>query len=133
METQPRQAPKREGCKEAILALLEQHGGEMPVKELEDELREMGYTYGTVRKAKEQLKGEQVISFHQFGSHDSKQWKVHVHSHLHGIFLSYIGASGGTRINTGFLAHLYISLSQARGQRLLCCPKRGTYVPPFLE
>ena len=37
--------------------------------------------------------------------------------HLHGIFLSYIGASGGTRINTGFLAHLYISLSQARGQR----------------
>ena len=80
METQPRQAPKREGCKEAILALLEQHGGEMPVKELEEELREMGYTYGTVRKAKKQLKGEQVISFHQFGSHDSKQWKVHVHS-----------------------------------------------------
>ena len=37
--------------------------------------------------------------------------------HLHGIFLSYIGASGGTRINTGFLAHLYISLSQALGQR----------------
>ena len=60
--------------------LLEQHGGEMPVKELDAELREMGYTYGTVRKAKEQLKGEQVISFHQFGSHDSKQWKVHVHS-----------------------------------------------------
>ena len=53
--------------------------------------------------------------------------------HLHGIFLSYIGASGGTRINTGFLAHLYISLSQARGQRVLCCPKRGTYVPPFFE
>ena len=53
--------------------------------------------------------------------------------HLHGIFLSYIGASGGTRINTGFLAHLYISLSQARGQRVLCCPKRGTSVPPFLE
>ena len=42
VQTQPRQAPKREGCKEAILALLEQHGGEMPVKELEEELRERG-------------------------------------------------------------------------------------------
>ena len=51
--------------------------------------------------------------------------------HLHGIFLSYIGASGGTRINTGFFVHSLISLSQARGQRVLCCPKRGTYVPPF--
>ena len=50
METQPRQAPKREGCKEAILALLEQHGGEMPVKELEEELREMAGLCGELRE-----------------------------------------------------------------------------------
>lgn len=29
LQAQPSAAPKREGCKEAILALLEQHGGEM--------------------------------------------------------------------------------------------------------
>ena len=28
---------------------------------------------------------------------------------------------------------MLISISQALGQRLLCCPKRGTYVPPFFE
>mgnify|MGYP005778154801 CR=1 FL=1 len=53
--------------------------------------------------------------------------------HLYGIFLSYIGASGGTRIKPGFFLYLTLSLSQALGQRVLCCPKRGTSVPPFLE
>ncbi len=76
METQPRQAPKREGCKEAILALLEQHGGEMPVKELDAEMEEMGYSYATIRRAKDMLKGEKALSFYQIGSHSSKQWKV---------------------------------------------------------
>lgn len=76
MQTQPRQAPKREGCKEAILALLEQHGGEMPVKELDAEMEEMGYSYATIRRAKDMLKGEKALSFYQIGSHSSKQWKV---------------------------------------------------------
>ena len=51
--------------------------------------------------------------------------------HLHGIFLSYIGASGGTRINTGFLAHLYISLSQALGATAFVLSQEGDIRPPF--
>ena len=35
------------------------------------------------------------------------------------------------RIKPGFLPHFIISISQAWGQRVLCCPKRGTFVPPF--
>lgn len=65
MQTQPRQAPKREGCKEAILALLEQHGGEMPVKELDAEMEEMGYSYATIRRAKDMLKGTFFLSNRQ--------------------------------------------------------------------
>ena len=35
------------------------------------------------------------------------------------------------RIKPGFLPHFIISLSQAWGQRVLCCPKRGTSRPPL--
>ena len=41
--------------------------------------------------------------------------------------------SSQTRMFPGFSGNMAISLSQALGQRLLCCPKRGTYVPPFLK
>ena len=76
METQPRQAPKREGCKEAILALLEQHGGEMPVKELEEGLREMGYSYKVIGQAKAVLKQEQVVSYRCTGKGQEKIWFI---------------------------------------------------------
>ena len=32
---------------------------------------------------------------------------------------------------SGFSGNYAILISPALGQRLLCCPKRGTYVPPF--
>ena len=76
METQPRQAPKREGCKEAILALLEQHGGEMPVKELEDELREMGYSYRTIQRAKTDYKAEGILKFERTDKKGNWFWMV---------------------------------------------------------
>ena len=41
--------------------------------------------------------------------------------------------SSKTQVLCGFEPNSAISLSQALGQRLLCCPKRGTYVPPFWE
>ena len=76
LQAQPSAAPKREGCKEAILALLEQHGGEMPVKELEDELREMGYSYKVIRQAKALLKQEQVVSYRCTGKGQEKIWFI---------------------------------------------------------
>lgn len=76
MQTQPRQAPKREGCKEAILALLEQHGGEMPVKELDAAMEEMGYSYKVIRQAKALLKQEQVVSYRCTGKGQEKIWFI---------------------------------------------------------
>ena len=76
LETQPRQAPKREGCKEAILALLEQHGGEMPVKELEEELGEMGYSERTLRYAKAAVKEDSSAIYKCEGKGTDKQWKL---------------------------------------------------------
>ena len=57
-------------------ALLEQHGGEMPVKELEDELREMGYSYKVIRQAKALLKQEQVVSYRCTGKGQEKIWFI---------------------------------------------------------
>lgn len=82
METQPRQAPKREGCKEAILALLEQHGGEMPVKELDAEMEEMGYSHRTLRRAKDFLKAENQISYYQKGNKE-KIWFIRAAAFFH--------------------------------------------------
>ena len=83
MQTQPRQAPKREGCKEAILALLEQHGGEVPVKELEEELREMGYSYKVIRQAKALLKQRQVVLLTRLYWEKRAGKKILVHSSLY--------------------------------------------------
>ena len=76
METQPRQAPKREGCKEAILALLKQHGGEMPVKELDAEMEEMGYSYRTLRRAKEEMRKNRSIQLRAKTEGTSRCWFV---------------------------------------------------------
>ena len=38
-----------------------------------------------------------------------------------------------TRMFPRKIVNLSFFLSQALGQRVLCCPKRGTYVPPFFE
>ena len=41
--------------------------------------------------------------------------------------------SSKTQVLCGFEPNSAISLSQAQGQRVLCCPKRGDIRPPFLE
>ena len=76
LETQPRQAPKREGCKEAILALLEQHGGEMPVKEMDAEMEEMGYSYRTIQRAKTDYKAEGILKFERTDKKGNWFWMV---------------------------------------------------------
>ena len=45
--------------------------------------------------------------------------------------LSPLGSSSESRIKPGFFLYLTLLISLAWGQRLLCCPKRGTFVPPF--
>lgn len=76
LQAQPSAAPKREGCKEAILALLEQHGGEMPVRELEEELREMGYSYRMWQRVRQQLKNEKRVAYRCEVLDGGRQWHI---------------------------------------------------------
>ena len=57
-------------------ALLEQHGGEMPVKELEEELREMGYSERTLRYAKAAVKEDSSAIYKCEGKGKEKHWKL---------------------------------------------------------
>lgn len=47
--------PRIEDCKETLLLLLDENECRMPVKDLEGKLKEFGYGYHTIRKAKEEL------------------------------------------------------------------------------
>ncbi len=47
--------PRIEDCKETLLLLLDESECRMPVKDLEGKLKEFGYGYHTIRKAKEEL------------------------------------------------------------------------------
>ena len=76
METQPRQAPKREGCKAFIMQKLEENGGRLPAKELEEAANEEGYSYITVQRCKTALKGEGVLRYSQRGSNGEKLWFI---------------------------------------------------------
>ncbi|MCU7651571.1 hypothetical protein ODJ80_01905 [Acutalibacter sp. LFL-21] len=82
MQTQPRQAPKREGCKEAILALLEQHGGEMPSNELIDELKQAGYSIATVRRVRDGMKQEGMLRLFPKGQCGNRQWFIALAAHF---------------------------------------------------
>lgn len=70
--------PKRkEDCKDSILTTLEENGLRMPSKDLEDKLKEQGYSRSTVNRAKAELKEESKIKYvnEGFGG-NSKIWFV---------------------------------------------------------
>lgn len=61
-------APKREDCKEFILHALDEAGGSVKVKELEDDAAACGYSVRTLRRAKDELKHDRTIKFSTVGS-----------------------------------------------------------------
>ena len=63
LQAQPSAAPKREGCKEFLLQKLEENGGSLPAKELEELAREEGFSKITVRRSKEELKAASAIQY----------------------------------------------------------------------
>ena len=69
-------SPKREDCKSWIIKYLSEHGGSCPSKELEDKAKEYGYSFRTLRRAKDELKGEEKIKYFQTGSPQNKIWNV---------------------------------------------------------
>ena len=65
--------------------------------------------------------------------YDLPTWANHYGKWSRHLYDSSTWSNHRTRIKPGFFLYLTLSLSQALGQRLLCCPKRGTFVPPFLN
>ena len=69
-------APKREDCKEWVLSALDDAGGSMPSKELEDSAKAAGYSFRTLRRAKDDLKTTGQIKYFQTGSPKEKVWHI---------------------------------------------------------
>ena len=76
LQAQPPAAPKREGCKEFLLQKLQENGGSLPAKELEELAREEGYTKTTVRHSKGELKDSGFLRFRQECVGREKRWWV---------------------------------------------------------
>lgn len=71
-------APKREDCKEWLQQALIEAGGAMPSKDLEGKAKLAGYSYITLRRAKDELKKAGAIKFFQTGGAKDKVWHVQI-------------------------------------------------------
>lgn len=69
-------APKREDCKNWIIGQLQAAGGDMETALLDGKAKENGYGFKTVKKAKAELKKEEIIKFKQTGIGNDKKWHV---------------------------------------------------------
>ena len=69
-------APKREDCKDWVLSALENSGGSIPSKEPEDSAKAAGYSFRTLRRAKDELKATGQIKYVQTGSPKEKVWHI---------------------------------------------------------
>ena len=69
-------APTRADCKEWIMSELDEAGGALPTKELESKAKMAGYSYATIRRAKDELKRDAAIKFTQTGAGKEKAWRI---------------------------------------------------------
>ena len=69
-------APNRDDCKSWILNRLDAAGGSMPTKDLEDLAKAEGYSYRTLRRAKDELKHDTEIRYYQIGAGKDKTWYI---------------------------------------------------------
>lgn len=69
-------APKREDCKQFLLKLLDENGGRMKSKEMEERAKECGYSQKTIRNAKDELKSSSAIRYKNEGFGAEKVWIV---------------------------------------------------------
>lgn len=68
--------PKRDDCKEWLTNELDAVGGTIASKELESKAKEAGYSFRTLRRAKDELKADGTIKYHQTGSGKEKIWHI---------------------------------------------------------
>ena len=69
-------APKRDDCKEYILHALDEADGSMKSKDLEEQAEKSGYSYKTLRNAKEDLRKNGEIKYRTTGFGKEKTWYV---------------------------------------------------------
>lgn len=69
-------APKRDDCKEYILHALDKAGGSIKSKELEEQVKQAGYSYITIRRAKDDLKKSGEIKYFATGFGKEKTWNI---------------------------------------------------------
>lgn len=69
-------APKREDCKDWILRELDASDIAIPSKDLENRAKLAGYSYITLRRAKDDLKKAGEIKFFQTGGAKDKVWHI---------------------------------------------------------
>lgn len=69
-------APKREDCKQFLLKLLDENGGRIKSKEMEERAKEAGYSQKTIRNAKDDLKNTEAIRYKNEGFGAEKVWIV---------------------------------------------------------
>ena len=74
--TARRSAPQREECKAYILQKLEEAGNTLPSKELEQLVKQAGYSGSTLRRAKKELKESSAIQYENKGNSTNKVWMV---------------------------------------------------------
>ena len=74
--TARRSAPQREECKAYILQKLEEAGNTLPSKELEQLVKQAGYSGSTLKRAKEELKESSAIQYKNKGNSTNKVWMV---------------------------------------------------------
>ena len=65
---------KMQDCQEWILALLDDAGGSMPSKDLDEQAKAEGYSKATLRRAKDKLKENNEICYRQVGARGEKIW-----------------------------------------------------------
>ncbi|MDD7483540.1 MAG: AAA family ATPase [Clostridia bacterium] len=69
-------APKREDCKQFLLKLLDENGGRIKSKEMEERAKEYGYSQKTIRNAKDDLKNTEAVRYKNEGFGAKKVWIV---------------------------------------------------------
>lgn len=76
LDTQPPKASKREGCREAILELLQRESAPVSVALLDEQLQEQGFSRRTLQNVKEELKSTGLIKYQRQGGRKDGKWEV---------------------------------------------------------
>lgn len=71
-----RSKPKKEDCKAFLLKTINEAGGSMATKDLEEAAQKAGYAAKTIRNGKEELKKDGKLRYFSIGGNAEKTWHV---------------------------------------------------------